>query len=169
MKKIFCLLLAIILVLSFASCQNQSGGKDKNKSKVEQLQYDLTTVEGFLKAFGLNEEDMKCKNFSRVDKISYNDKNGDIYAIGSYVSEKVENADTVVWVEHITNKLKKLADKNTFTVLITYNIEGKLTANGYYNYKGHKVMLDIKTDPDASDGGDTADADATCILSLKFK
>ena len=100
-------MLALLTVLSLAACgektpasngdnttagsqqtekpgqQEQTQKDNKNNEKTD----DLTTIEGFMKAFGITEDDMKCAKFTRVGKTSYDIDTGKIIEIGSYISE----------------------------------------------------------------------------------
>ena len=196
MKKIITLVLALLMLLSLAACgektpaangdnttpssqqtekpgqqeQTQPGGKEDEKAD------DLTTVEGFMKAFGIAEDDMKCAKFTRIDKTSYNIDSGKIIEIGSYISESMTNEEVQAWIEKIIAKLDSLSDDGK---IMTYG-DGELTvdymmaksmkvASGSYIYKGKKVAMAITVLPGELDNDNPDYAMPACTLSLEFK
>lgn len=196
MKKILVLMLALLTGLSLAACgektpasngdnttagsqqtedpgqqeQTQPGGKEDEKTD------DLTTIEGFMKAFGITEDDMKCAKFTRVRKTSYDIDTGKIIEIGSYISESMTNEEVQAWIEKIIAKLDSLSDDGK---IMTYG-DGELTvdymmaksmkvASGSYIYKGKKVAMAITVLPGELDNDNPDYAMPACTLSLEFK
>ena len=196
MKKFLALALAVLMLLTLAACgekkpepngnnttpssqqtedpgqqeQTQPGGKENEKAD------DLTTVEGFMKAFGITEDDMKCAKFTRIDKTSYDIDSGKIIEIGSFISEAMTNEEVQAWIEKIIAKLDSLSDDGK---IMTYG-DGELTvdymmaknmkvASGSYIYKGKKVAMAITVLPGELDNENPDYAMPACTLSLEFK
>ena len=194
MKKIIALTLALLMLMSLAACgektpasnddttpnsqqtenpgqqeQTQPGGKEDEKAD------DLTTVEGFMKAFGITEDDMKCAKFTRVGKTSYHTDTGKIIEIGSYISEAMTDEEVRAWIEKIIAKLDSLSDDGK---IMTYG-DGELTvdyvmaksmkvASGSYQYKGKNVAMSITVFKGQLDNADPNEAMPACTLSLEF-
>ena len=196
MKKIITLVLALLMLLSLAACgektpasngDNTTAGSQQTEDPGQQEQTqpdskhneeadDLTTVEGFMKAFGITEDDMKCAKFTRVGKTSYDIDTGKIIEIGSYISESMTNEEVQAWIEKIIAKLDSLSDDGK---IMTYG-DGELTvdymmaksmkvASGSYIYKGKKVAMAITVLPGELDNENPDYAMPACTLSLEFK
>lgn len=85
MKKILTLTLVLFMVVSLTACnkttpasssEDNSSNSQVSEGKDNKKAEDLTTVEGFMNAFGITEDDMKCAKFTRIDKTSYDLKIG---------------------------------------------------------------------------------------------
>ena len=196
MKKIITLVLALLMLLSLAACGEKtpatngenttpSSQQTEDPGQQEQTQSDnkqneeaddLTTVEGFMKAFGISEDDMKCAKFTRVGKTSYHTDTGKIIEIGSYISEAMTDEEVRAWIEKIIAKLDSLSDDGK---IMTYG-DGELTvdyimeksmkgASGSYQYKGKNVAMSITVFKGQLDNADPNEAMPACTLSLEFK
>ena len=195
MKKIIALALALLMLMSLAACgektpasnddttpnsqQTENPGQQEQKqsdNKQNEEADDLTTVEGFMKAFGITEDDMKCAKFTRIDKTSYDIDSGKIIEIGSYISEAMTDEEVRAWIEKIITKLDSLSDDGK---IMTYG-DGELTldymmaksmkvASGSYIYKGKKVAMAITVLPGELDNENPDYAMPACTLSLEFK
>ncbi len=131
---------ALILALSLAACggnDRPSGGGGNNaatpppsssapaqtppgstpESTTESVsrggEPDLTTIEGFLSAFGLTEADLICANFSRLDIASQIIDTKEIREIGVLISQKLTDEDVKAWLDQILGKLGSLADEGS--------------------------------------------------------
>ena len=188
MKKFLALVLALLMLLSLAACGEKTpAANDENTtpssqqkqtqpdSKQNEEADDLTTVEGFMKAFGITEDDMKCAKFTRIDKTSYDIDSGKIIEIGSYISEAMTDEEVQAWIEKIITKLDSLSDDGK---IMTYG-DGELTvdyimeksmkvASGSYQYKGKNVAMSITVFKGQLDNADPNEAMPACTLSLEF-
>ena len=196
MKKFLALALAVLMLLSLVACgektpatndenttpssqQTEDPGQQEQTqpdSKQNEEADDLTTVEGFMKAFGITEDDMKCAKFTRIDKTSYDIDSGKIIEIGSYISEVMTDEEVRTWIENIITKLDSLSDDGK---IMTYG-DGELTvdyimeksmkvASGSYQYKGKNVAMSITVFKGQLDNADPNEAMPACTLSLEFK
>ena len=196
MKKFLPLVLALLMLLSLAACgektpatndenttpssqQTEDPGQQEQTqpySKQSEEADDLTTVEGFMKAFGITEDDMKCAKFTRIDKTSYDIDSGKIIEIGSYISEAMTDEEVRAWIEKIITKLDSLSDDGK---IMTYG-DGDLTvdyimeksmkvASGSYQYKGKNVAMSISVLKGQLDNANSNEAMPACTLSLEFK
>lgn len=195
MKKFLALALAVLMLISLVACgektpatndenttpssqQTEDSGQQEQTqpdSKQNEEADDLTTVEGFMKAFGITEDDMKCAKFTRIDKTSYDIDSGKIIEIGSYISEAMTDEEVRAWIEKIIAKLDSLSDDGK---IMTYG-DGELTvdyvmaksmkvASGSYQYKGKNVAMSITVFKGQLDNVDPNEAMPACTLSLEF-
>jgi hypothetical protein len=149
MKKIITLTLVLVLALSLAACGGNSGGGSTttppasnntttppssgtttppadNTPSGGNATGDLTTVEGYLAAFGLTENDLKCANFTRIDKTAYvideGPNYGKITEVGAYISKGLTDEEVKAWLEQIITKLNSLSDDGKVDILNPKNI-----------------------------------------------
>jgi hypothetical protein len=208
MKKLLTLLTAVMMVLSLTACggddtsstktsskNNSSSSQDKGNSDSTPAgndsdsgndnaggdeTADLTTVNGFLSAFGLTENDLKCANFTRLDKtahvITEGPEYGKITEIGAYVSQKLTDEEVKAWLEQIMGKLNSLSAEGKIDNLLSdedltteYIMSEKpYMGSGSYTYNGKKVDVMITVMPGSLDSDDPDDAMAACTLGLEF-
>ncbi len=192
MKKWLILALALTLALSLAACGGadnsdtpsgggstpppaSQGGNDTPSGNGTDTS-DLTTVEGLLTAFGLTEDDLKCANFTRLDKDSYSLETGEIGSIGVFVSKKLTDEDVKAWLDQVLTKLNALSDNGKIKNILS---DGDLTTDyimsqtmymgtGTYTYNGKKVTALLSVTPGYLDDEDPNEAMAACSLSLEF-
>ncbi len=137
MKKLFALLIALMMIFSLAACgdnnkpdadkdnpgtsqtdnqggsENQggeenNGGENNNGGNTEN--YDLTTVAGYLAKFGYSESDFSfTKNFTRTKSTSTG-SNGEIILVGIYVSEGMTSDEKNAWVNDFITLAKSKSD-----------------------------------------------------------
>lgn len=153
---------------------NTTSGNDSENTA------DLTTVSGFLTEFGLTENDMKCANFTRLDRTSYVLDTMKITEVGSYVSEKLTDDDVKAWLEQIIGKLNSLsgngkienshadAQGEALTAEFIMNRTMKI-GGGSYDYNGKTVDVVISVSPGALDNEDPDEAMPACSLELIWR
>ncbi len=196
MKKIITLVLALLMLLSLAACgektpapsmenTNPSSQPSETPGQQEQTRPngnenekadDLTTIEGFMKAFGITEDDMKCAKFTRIDKTSYNSDSGKIVEIGSFISEAMTDEEVRAWIEKIITKLDSLSDDGKVMTLgdgeltVDYMMAKSMkVASGSYKYNGKNVSVSITVFKGQLDNADPYEAMPACTLWLEFK
>ncbi len=137
---------------------------------------DLTTIEGFLSAFGLTEADLICANFSRLDIASQIIDTKEIREIGVLISQKLTDEDVKAWLDQILGKLGSLADEGSIQNALD---DGEMTTeyimsqsmyigSGKYTYDGKSVSVLISVVPGFLDNEDPDEAMAACTLGLEF-
>ncbi len=197
MKKTITLILALLMLLSLAACgektpatndesttpssqQTEDPGQQEqtrpDDSKDNEEADDLTTVEGFMKAFGITEDDMKCAKFTRVGKTSYDTDSGKIVEIGSFISEAMTDEEVRAWIEKIITKLDSLSDDGKVMTLgdgeltVDYMMAKSMkVASGSYKYNGKNVSVSITVFKGQLDNADPNEAMPACTLWLEFK
>jgi len=196
MKKILALALALLMVLALAACggttdpapsgsgtqQTDPGTSQQgdNDTKPNNNTDDLTTVSGFLTAFGLTENDMKCAKFTRLDRTSYVLETNQITEVGTYISEKLTDEEVKEWLEQIIGKLNSLsadgkianshADANGEALTADFMMsQSMIIGGGSYNYKGKTVGVVISVAPRSLDNEDPDEAMPACTLELKWR
>jgi hypothetical protein len=201
MKKFLVLALALVLALTlFTACGGNTDNSENNaKPPATQgensntpddnnggdngsgnASADLTTIEGFLSAFGLTEDDIKCANFTRLDitsnVITEGPEYGKITEIGAYVSQKLTDEEVKAWLDQIISKLNSLSAEGKIDNLLAdedltteYIMGAKpYTGSGSYTYNGKNVDVTITVMPGSLDSDDPNDAMAACTLGLEF-
>ena len=145
MKKLFALLLAVMMVFSFAACTNNDdnpsgsennpgtsqsdnqggtenqGGEENNGGENNET-YDLTTVAGYLAFYGYAESDFSAtKNFTRMKSTSTKSSTGEIVNVGVYVSEGLTDDEKTTWIDSFITLVKGKSD------------DGKVYKYDYFN------------------------------------
>ena len=141
MKKLFALLLAVMMVFSFAACGNNetpsgsegdkpgtsqggesnNGGENNNNGDNNTETYDLTTVAGYLAQYGYSESDFSStKNFTRMKSTSTK-SSGEIVNVGVYISEGLTEDEKTAWVDSFITLVKGKSD------------DGKVYKYDYFN------------------------------------
>lgn len=196
MKKLLVLFLALIMVLSLAACGGNENSNTPSGSSTtdpgtsqetpttsiggDTSKNDLTTESGFLAAFGLTEDDMKCANFTRIEKTSYNLETNVIGEVGAYISAALTDDEVETWLTKIIGKLNSLSDDGKITALYTGADGAALTvdyimgktmkiAPGSYTYNGKQVSVIISVYPNSLDDADPNEAMAACLVDLEFR
>jgi hypothetical protein len=204
MKKLITIALALALALSLAACgeKTDNGGSNtggnSNTPGTSQggntttpgnnggnATGDLTTVKGFLSAFGLTENDFKCANFTRIDKTAYVIDEGPDYGkiteVGAYISKGLTDEEVKAWLEQIITKLNSLSADgkvdNLFesgSALTPEYIIEKSTGSiyqggGYYTYNGKEVSVGICVIKNYLDNEDPNEAMAACTIGLEWR
>jgi len=142
MKKLFALLLAMMLVFSLAACGNNetpsgseggtpgtsqggesnNGGESTNNGDNNTETYDLTTVAGYLAFYGYAESDFSAtKNFTRMKSTSTKSSTGEIVNVGVYVSEGLTDDEKTAWIDSFITLVKGKSD------------DGKVYKYDYFN------------------------------------
>ncbi|MDR1727553.1 MAG: hypothetical protein LBT74_06445 [Acidobacteriota bacterium] len=195
MKRLLILMLALVLALSLVACgsgetttaptaSSDTAETSQTTTGANSSGADLTTVEGFLTAFGLTEGDLKCANYTRLDKTTYTIDEGADYGkikeVGAYVSKALTDDEVRAWLKQVISKLNSLSDDgkidNVFqpgsALTADYIIEksnGYLyQGSGYYNYNGKKVSVQICVYPNQLDSDDPNDAMLAGTLKLEW-
>ena len=142
MKKLFALLLAMMLAFSLAACGNNddnpsgsegdkpgtsqggesnNGGESTNNGDNNTETYDLTTVAGYLAQYGYSESDFSStKNFTRMKSTSTK-SSGEIVNVGVYISEGLTEDEKTAWVDSFITLVKGKSD------------DGKVYKYDYFN------------------------------------
>ena len=142
MKKLFALLLAMMLAFSLAACGNNddnpsgsegdkpgtsqggesnNGGESTNNGDNNTETYDLTTVAGYLAQYGYSENDFSStKNFTRMKSTSTK-SSGEIVNVGVYISEGLTEDEKTAWVDSFITLVKGKSD------------DGKVYKYDYFN------------------------------------
>ena len=158
---------------SAAASDTNSGGSPSQGTSAA----DLTTVAGFLAYYGLSEDDLKCANFTRLDKTVYDIDTGDIEEVSAYVSQKLTDDQIRAWLEQVMAKLNSLSDNGK--VELTFSDGEALTVDymmgqpmnigqGTYPYKGKTIDVLISV-TNGLDSDDPNDATACCSLQLEVE
>jgi hypothetical protein len=190
MKNIFVIAICLAAVSMFNACkdgdnkgkennteQNSNNGNNGNNGNGNNQTSDLTTVKGFLAAFGLTENDLQCAHQTRLDKTTYSLETKQIKEVGVYVSQKLTNEEVKAWLDKVIGKLCSLSAEGKIDNLLT---DGDLTTDyimsqtmymgsGSYTYNGKKVSVLIDVMPGYLDNADPDDAMAACTLKLEFR
>ena len=130
MKKLFALLLALMMVFALAACGNNetpsgsegdkpgtsqggesnNGGENNNNGDNSTGTYDLTTVAGDLAQYGYSESDFSStKNFTRMKSTSTK-SSGEIVNVGVYISEGLTEDEKTAWVDSFITLVKGKSD-----------------------------------------------------------
>ena len=130
MKKLFALLLALMMVFALAACGNNetpsgsegdkpgtsqggesnNGGENNNNGDNNTETYDLTTVAGYLAQYGYSESDFSStKNFTRMKSTSTK-SSGEIVNVGVYISEGLTEDEKTAWVDSFITLVKGKSD-----------------------------------------------------------
>ena len=141
MKKLFALLLALMMVFALAACGNNetpsggegdkpgtsqggesnNGGENNNNGDNNTETYDLTTVAGYLAQYGYSESDFSStKNFTRMKSTSTK-SSGEIVNVGVYISEGLTEDEKTAWVDSFITLVKGKSD------------DGKVYKYDYFN------------------------------------
>ena len=141
MKKLFALLLALMMVFALAACGNNetpsgsegdkpgtsqggesnNGGESTNNGDNNTETYDLTTVAGYLAQYGYSESDFSStKNFTRMKSTSTK-SSGEIVNVGVYISEGLTEDEKTAWVDGFITLVKGKSD------------DGKVYKYDYFN------------------------------------
>ena len=141
MKKLFALLLALMMVFALAACGNNetpsggegdkpgtsqggesnNGGESTNNGDGNTETYDLTTVAGYLAQYGYSESDFSStKNFTRMKSTSTK-SSGEIVNVGVYISEGLTEDEKTAWVDSFITLVKGKSD------------DGKVYKYDYFN------------------------------------
>ena len=148
MKKIFALLIALMMVFALAACgnnetpsdsegdkpgtsqggesnngggNNNNGGESTNNGDNNTETYDLTTVAGYLAQYGYSESDFSStKNFTRMKSTSTK-SSGEIVNVGVYISEGLTEDEKTAWVDSFITLVKGKSD------------DGKVYKYDYFN------------------------------------
>ena len=174
MKKLLFLVLSLVLVFSHVACsENDSNTSGTSKTTDKGNTDNLTTIEGWLSYWNLAEEDLRCANFTRLDKTTYSSKTGVISEIGIYINKELTNNEVSAWLEKIISKLNSISEEGRIT---NYEAHDELLAadwimsrtlhigSGEFTYKGKKVNTMICVLPDCLDSYDADDAACTIRL-----
>jgi hypothetical protein len=200
MNRILVLMLALALAVFFAACGAKdavqeavrgavSGGESVASSNQDDSKEatppekqgdsgdaDLTTVEGFLTAFGLTQEDVRCANFNRLDITSNSLETGEIYEVGAYISEKLTDEQAKAWLDQILAKLESLSESGKIKNILEdadlttdyIMSQSMYVGSGTYMYDGKKVVVLLSVIPGYLDSEDPDDAMAACTLGLEW-
>jgi hypothetical protein len=198
MKRISAFALALMLALTLAACSSGStdsgatetqGGNNQTEAPAgEETQSteendggndaaDLTTIEGYLAAFGLTEEDLKPAHFTRLDATSKSIDSGVIKEVGAYVSQELTDEEVKAWLDQVLGKLGSLSAEGKVDNVLA---DGDLTSDqimsksmylgtGAYTYNGKQVDVTIFVMPGYLDSDDPDDAMAACALQLTYR
>ena len=130
MKKLFALLLALMMVFALAACGNNetpsgsegdkpgtsqggesnNGGESTNNGDNNTETYDPTTVAGYLAQYGYSESDFSStKNFTRMKSTSTK-SSGEIVNVGVYISEGLTEDEKTAWVDSFITLVKGKSD-----------------------------------------------------------
>ena len=130
MKKLFALLIALMMVFALAACGNNetpsgsegdkpgtsqggesnNGGENNNNGDNNTETYDLTTVAGYLAQYGYSESDFSStKNFTRMKSTSTK-SSGEIVNVGVYISEGLTEDEKTAWVDSFITLVKGKSD-----------------------------------------------------------
>ena len=141
MKKLFALLLALMMVFALTACGNNetpsgsegdkpgtsqggesnNGGENNNNGDNNTETYDLTTVAGYLAQYGYSESDFSStKNFTRMKSTSTK-SSGEIVNVGVYISEGLTEDEKTAWVDSFITLVKGKSD------------DGKVYKYDYFN------------------------------------
>mgnify|MGYP003293260201 CR=1 FL=1 len=141
MKKLFALLLALMMVFALAACGNNetpsgsegdkpgtsqggesnNGGESTNNGDNNTETYDLTTVAGYLAQYGYSESDFSStKNFTRMKSTSTK-SSGEIVNVGVYISEGLTEDEKTAWVDSFITLAESKSD------------DGKVYKYDYFN------------------------------------
>ena len=148
MKKLFALLLALMMIFALAACgnnetpsgsegdkpgtsqggesnnggeNNNNGGESTNNGDNNTETYDLTTVAGYLAQYGYSESDFSStKNFTRMKSTSTK-SSGEIVNVGVYISEGLTEEEKTAWVDSFITLVKGKSD------------DGKVYKYDYFN------------------------------------
>ena len=141
MKKLFALLIALMMVFALAACGNNetpsgsegdkpgtsqggesnNGGENNNNGDNNTETYDLTTVAGYLAQYGYSESDFSStKNFTRMKSTSTK-SSGEIVNVGVYISEGLTEDEKTAWVDSFITLVKGKSD------------DGKVYKYDYFN------------------------------------
>lgn len=192
MKKFLALALILAMVFALAACGGEKdpapSGNTADPGTSQQPtdepdggeEADLTTVTGFLTAFGLTEDGLiNCPNFSRLDKTTYSIDTGEIKEVGVYISEALTDEEVRAWLEQMLDKLKSLSDDgkviNNFSdtegeeLTVDYIMERSMKLGlGTYTYKGKTVTVMITASPRSLDNADPDEAMPALSLKLEW-
>jgi hypothetical protein len=192
MKKSILLMLTFVLAISLVACGggNDNGGGSTTTPSANNdttnppsnngnnATGDLTTIEGFLTAFGLTENDLKCANYNRLDITSHVIDTGVIKEVGAYVSKKLTDEEVKAWLDQIIAKLNSLSDDGKVERLLgdgealttDYIMSQTMyMGSGYYTYNGKEVSVRISVMPGYLDNTDPNNAMAACTLNLEAR
>lgn len=199
MKKLLVIILALVLTLSLAACGGNNSGTStppaNNSSPAPPSSEngseptpsgnnggaaaeDLTTIEGWLAAFGLTESDLVCAHFNRLDINAYVTSTGVITEVGAMVSEQLTDEEVRAWLEQIIAKLESLSDSGQVdnaladgeALTADYIMEQTMYLGaGSYSYGGKGVSVMIAVMPGYLDSDDPDEAMAACSLGLEWK
>jgi hypothetical protein len=162
-----------------------SGGGDTTSGNNDSANTaDLTTVAGFLAAFGLTEDDLKCANFTRIDKTAYTIDEGPDYGkiseVGAYISKALTDEEVRAWLEQILAKLNSLSGDGkidnlfesgtalTVDYIMEHSTGSIYQGSGYYNYNGKRISAQICVIKGYLDNADPNEAMAACTLRLEM-
>ncbi len=130
MKKIFALLIALMMVFALAACGNNetpsgsegdkpgtsqggesnNGGESTNNGDNNTETYDLTTVAGYLAQYGYSESDFSStKNFTRMKSTSTK-SSGEIVNVGVYISEGLTDDEKTAWIDNFITLAESKSD-----------------------------------------------------------
>ena len=137
MKKLFALLLAMMMIFSLAACgnnetpsgseggtpgtsqggesnnggeNNNNGGESTNNGDNNTETYDLTTVAGYLAQYGYSESDFSStKNFTRMKSTSTK-SSGEIVNVGVYISEGLTDDEKTAWIDNFITLAESKSD-----------------------------------------------------------
>ena len=137
MKKLFALLLAMMMVFALAACgdnetpsgsegdkpgtsqggesnnggeNNNNGGESTNNGDNNTETYDLTTVAGYLAQYGYSESDFSStKNFTRMKSTSTK-SSGEIVNVGVYISEGLTDDEKTAWIDNFITLAESKSD-----------------------------------------------------------
>ena len=137
MKKLFALLLALMMVFALAACgnnetpsgsegdkpgtsqggesnnggeNNNNGGESTNNGDNNTETYDLTTVAGYLAQYGYSESDFSStKNFTRMKSTSTK-SSGEIVNVGVYISEGLTDDEKTAWIDNFITLAESKSD-----------------------------------------------------------
>ncbi len=183
MRNVIAIAICLAAATMFSACDtgDENNGKNDNTEQTgnngNSQTNDLTTIKGFLTAFGLTENDLKCANFTRLDKTSYSLSTNEIKSVGAFVSKKLTDAEVKDWLDKVIGKLGSLSAEGKIKNVVE---DGDLTTDyimsktmyiggGTYTYNGKKVSVTISVMPGYLDNEDPDDAMAACTLKLEFR
>ena len=130
MKKLFALLIALMMVFSLVACdtgdnpgpnkdnpgtsqnggENNNGGESTNNGDNNTETYDLTTVAGYLAQYGYSESDFSStKNFTRMKSTSTK-SSGEIVNVGVYISEGLTDDEKTAWIDNFITLAESKSD-----------------------------------------------------------
>ena len=137
MKKLFTLLLALMMVFALAACgnnetpsgsegdkpgtsqggesnnggeNNNNGGESTNNGDNNTETYDLTTVAGYFAQYGYSESDFSStKNFTRMKSTSTK-SSGEIVNVGVYISEGLTDDEKTAWMDNFITLAESKSD-----------------------------------------------------------
>ena len=191
MKKLLAITLVMVLAFSLLTAcggnadtdtsgddsTNPTASQDDNQTSDDETIADLTTVDGWLAYWELTEDDLKCANFTRLDKTTTVISTGEIEEVGAYINKELTDEEVRAWLEKVISKLNSMSEEGKLANILKdgeeltadYIMEQNMRiGSGDFTYKGKKVNAMISVMPGYLDSDDPNDAMAACTLELSY-